>query len=245
MKTILSLAVAGLLLSTVVAAADGAAAPMQADWSGFYVGATAAAQFSSSHFALPGDTGDALQQTRSNHTSLLGGGLAGYNNQMGSIVLGVEADVMPEGSTSSVTACTVPDGCFTSAHDSFTTLNHLKDAFNARLRARLGWTVGYTLFYAAAGYSYTDTKLSLVGLCYNPVDPTVPTIYNFDRARNLSGFNLGVGVEQGLGQHWIIRAEYLFDDFGNQTYPGAAPEWNDRRISIIDNTLRVAVGYRF
>jgi opacity protein-like surface antigen len=245
MKTVFPLALAGLLFSTIGAAADSAATPMQIDWSGFYVGATAAAQFSSSHFALPGDTGDALQQTRANRVSLLGGGVAGYNDQMGSMVLGIEADISSGSGTSSVTACTVPDGCFTPAHDSFTTLNHLNDEFDGRLRARLGWVVGYTLIYGAAGYSYADTKLSLVGLCYNAADPTVPLVFNFDRARNLSGFNLGVGVEQALGQHWVIRAEYVFDDFGNETYPGAAPEWNDRRISIADSTVRAAVGYRF
>jgi opacity protein-like surface antigen len=245
MKTALSFAWPLLLLSTAAARADGVAAPMPADWNGFYVGATAAAQLSSSHFALPGDTGDALQQTRANRASVLGGGIAGYNDQIGAMVLGVEADVSSGGGTSSVTACTVPDGCFTPTHDSFTTLNHLSDAFNGRLRARLGWADGYSLFYAAAGYSYADTKLSLVGLCYNPGDPTVPLVFNFDRARNLSGFNLGVGVDQALGAHWVVRAEFVFDDYGNQTYPGAAPEWNDRRISVIDSTLRVAVGYRF
>jgi outer membrane immunogenic protein len=245
MKVAVSLALSALLLSTAAAVADVDNGPMSRDWNGFYVGATAAAQLSSTHFALPGDTGDALQQTHANRVSILGGGIAGYNDQIGAMVLGVEADIASGSGTSSVTACTVPDGCFTPAHDSFTTLNRLNDAFNGRLRARLGWAVGYSLFYAAAGYSYADTKLSLVGLCYNPADPSVPTIYNFDRARNLSGFNLGVGVEQGLGQHWVVRAEYVFDDFGNETYPGEAPEWNDRRISIVDSAVRVAVAYRF
>ena len=242
MKTAFALSM--LLLSTAAAFADDAGAPR--DWGGLYVGATAGAQFGSTHFALPGDTGDALQETRANRLSFIGGGLAGYNAQMGAIVFGVEADVTSGSGTSSVTACTVPDGCFTSAHDSFTTLNHLKEDFTGRLRARLGWAMdNNTLLYGAAGYSYADTRLSLVGLCYNPGDPTVPLVFNFDRARNLSGFNLGVGVEQALGQHWGIRAEYVFDDFGNQTYPGAAPEWNNRSISITESTLRVAVAYRF
>jgi opacity protein-like surface antigen len=164
---------------------------------------------------------------------------------MGALLLGGEVDISSTGGTSSVTACTVPDGCFTPTHDSFTTLNHLKDNFTGRLRARLGWSIGDTLFYGAVGYSYVDTKLSLVGLCYNPGDPTVPLVFNFDRARNLSGFNLGVGVEHALGEHFVVRAEYVFDDFGDRTYAGDAPEWNDRRISTIDSSLRVAVAYRF
>ena len=241
-KFALPLAAATLLLSSAAAFADN---DMTSDWGGFYAGAIADVNFGSSHFALPGDLGDVLQQTHNDHTSFAGGGLLGFNWQDGDMVYGLEGDLTSDNGTSSVTACTKIDGCFTSAHDSFTTLNHLKTSMSGRVRARIGWTSGDTLFYAAGGYSYADTKLSLVGLCYNAANPPVPLVFNFARSKTLSGYNLGVGMEKPLGDGFTIRAEYLFEDFGNTTYKGQAPEWNDRRISVRNSALRVAVAYRF
>jgi outer membrane immunogenic protein len=240
-QRVLPLAASLLLLSSAAALAD---MPAEIDWGGFYAGVTGGGEFSDTHFALPGDTGDVLLQTRANKSTLVGGGLAGYNYQMGATVLGIEGDLTTGSGTSSVTACTVPDGCFTPTHDSFTTLNHLKTDLTGQLRARLGWSSGDMLFYAAAGYSFTDTKLSLVGLCYNAGNPTVPLVFNFARSESLSGFNLGFGVERGLSEHFVARAEFVYDDFGSEIYPGQSPEWNDRRISIGKSTVRVALSYR-
>ncbi|HEY5336851.1 MAG TPA: outer membrane beta-barrel protein [Rhizomicrobium sp.] len=243
MNHILPLAAAMMFLSSA-AFADVDVPPAGNDWSGFYIGAEGGAQFDHTHFALPSDTHDDLQQTSKDRTSITGGGLFGYSFQAGNTVYGIEGDVSSGGGTSSVTACTVPDGCFVTTHDSFTTLNHLKSNWSGRLRARVGFVSGDMLFYAAAGYSYADTKLSLVGLCFNAANPTVPLVFNFARSRNLSGFNLGVGMERELGEHFVARAEYVYDDFGSTTYAGSA-EWNDRRISANDGMLRVAVAYRF
>ena len=215
------------------------------DWTGLYVGADIGAQFSHAHFALPGDKGDALKQKSDDRTAFTGGGLVGYNFLSGNTLFGLEADASSGGGTSKVTACTVPDGCFVTTHDSFTTLNHLKTDWSGRVRARIGFFADAdTLVYGAAGYSFAETKLSLIGLCYNAADPTVPLVFNFGRSKNLSGFNLGVGVERQFGDHFSGRLEYVYEDFGSNTYPGSV-EWNDRRISANDGTLRAAVLYRF
>lgn len=241
LKHILPLAAASLILSSAAAFAD---APPYGDWSGFYVGAEGGAQFGHTHFALPGDTHDALQKNSNDKTAFTGGGLFGYNFQSGNTVFGVEGDMSSGGGTSSATACTVPDGCFVTTHDSFTTLNHLKTDWSGRVRARVGFTADDMLFYAAGGYSFADSKLSLVGLCYNAATPTVPLVFNFSRSKNLSGFNLGLGIERPLGDHFVARVEYVYDDYGSTTYPGSV-EWNDRRISANNGSLRVAVAYHF
>ncbi len=241
---LLPLAAASLLLSSVVALAD-VDNTMAPDWGGFYTGAVADANFGNTHFALPNDPHDVLLQTSSSHTSVGGGGLVGFNWQTGTTVYGIEGDLTSGDGRSSVTACTAVDGCFTPAHDSFTTLNHRKTDLTGRLRARVGWVSGGTLFFAAGGYSYADTKLSLVGLCFNAANPPVPLVFNFARSKSLSGFNLGVGAERPISEHFVLRAEYVFEDFGSQTYKGDGVEWNDRSISVRNNTLRVAVAYRF
>ncbi len=233
---VLSFAAALQMLSPAAAATDGG-------WSGFYVGATGALGYGDSHFALPGDTGDVLQTATANKRSFSGGALAGYDYRIGSMVIGVEGDVTAGGNTRSVTACNGKDGCFTPLHDSFTTYNHLQSNLNERLRARVGWISNNTLFYAAAGYSRADTRLALVGDCYNAADPAVPTIYTFDRSKAISGVNAAIGAERGLGDDLFLRAEFLYEDFGAQSYAGQAPEWNGRLISLKDTQLRVAIGY--
>ena len=234
-RQMIPVAAATVLLSSTALAGE---------WSGFYVGGVASADFAHAGFALPGDASDTLLQRSSNKTSLVGGGLVGYNFQIGNTVIGAEADVMNSPGTQSVTACAVPDGCFTSAHDSFTTFNNLHTSTSERYRVRFGMIAYDTLFYGAAGYSHTTSVLALVGDCFDPADPAVPTVYNFVRAKPLSGFNLAVGAEHSIGKYLFVRGEYLYEDFGNQTWSGQAPEWNDRRISLNNSQLRLAVGLR-
>jgi outer membrane immunogenic protein len=222
-----------------------AAAPASGDWTGFYVGGTVGAAFDQTHFALPGDHSDRLLQTRDNDSGFVGGGLVGYNYQMNNMVVGVEGDITAGQRTANVTACTVPDGCFVTTHDSFTTFNRLRGGTTERARVRLGWADGPNLFYVAAGYSAQDTRLNLIGDCFNPGDPTVPLVFKFSRSKTVSGFNVGAGVEHAVDHHLIGRVEYIYDDFGGQTYRGDGTEWNDRRISISDNTLRAAIAYKF
>lgn len=225
--------------------AGAAAAQAAANWNGPYVGVLAGAQFGSAGFALPGDTADVLQSDSAAKTTFTYGGMVGFNATVGGMVLGVEGDLMDANSTRTVVACTAVDGCFTSAHDSFTTFNNLRQTLNGRVRVRAGFARGDNLFYVAGGYSVARTRLDLVGDCYDPTNPPVPIVYTYTRSRTLSGFNIGAGVEHAIGPHVRIRAEYVYDDYGNQTFAGDGAAWADRRISVHDSNLRLGVSYRF
>jgi outer membrane immunogenic protein len=217
----------------------------QGDWTGVYAGGTVGVAFGQTKFALPGDDNDRLLQDHSNDTAFSGGGLIGFNYQMNDVVVGVEGDITSGQATAKVTDCTVPDGCFVTTHDSFTTFNRLRGGTTERARVRLGWAQGPNLFYVAAGYSAEQTKLDLTGDCFNPGNPTVPLVFKFSRSKNLSGFNVGAGVEHAVDRHWIGRLEYIYDGFGDQTYRGDGMEWNDRKLSISNNTVRAAIAYKF
>jgi len=247
MTTTLRTSPRALALAAALALAGGAtqAAAADAGWSGAYAGLVAGAHRASTKFALPGDAADALQSDHASKTSGAPGAVLGFDRQADNLVLGVEAQVLGGSNRQGVTACTVPDGCWVPTHDSFTTLNRFKEGANGRLRARVGWTNGATLIYAAAGYSLAKTRLDLVGLCFNPGDPTTPLVFNFSRSKTISGFNLGAGVERRIGDHVAIRAEYVYDDFGHQLYRGDGTEWNDRKIAIHDSDIQAAVTYRF
>jgi outer membrane immunogenic protein len=233
---------AALALGLGVGQATAADAP---SWGGLYLGVTAGAQHTTTHYALPGDTADALQSDHAGKSTASFGGLVGFERQTNDIVLGLEADVMGGTNRQGVTACTVPDGCWSPAHDSFTTLNRFKEGPNGRVRVRAGIADGATLFYVAGGYSVAKTRLDLVGECFNPGDPSTPLLFNFSRSKTISGFNLGAGIERRIGERISLRAEYVYDDFGHQLYRGDGVEWNDRRIGVHNSDLRAAAIYRF
>jgi outer membrane immunogenic protein len=238
-------AVAAFSLGLMGAASAANAQDAPGDFNGGYVGLAAGLDFSHAHYSLPGDTHDDLIKPTGDSTSLTGGVIVGWNHQMGDVVVGLEADIDTGGGSQRATACTVPDGCFVTTHDSFTTFNKLNSTVSGRVRLRAGLVRGGTLFYVAGGYSAERAKLSLVGDCYNAANPTVPLVFTFDRTKQMSGFNVGVGAERTFGRHFLIRAEAIVDDYGNQTFQGAAPEWNNRSIHVTDGIARLAFSYRF
>ena len=228
-----------------LALAGAAAAQPAANWNSAYAGVLAGAQIGSAGFALPGDNADVLQNDHASKTAFSAGGVIGFNATLGGMVVGLEGDLADANKTRSVIACNVTDGCWTSAHDSFTTDNRLKETLSGHVRVRAGFAQGDNLFYVAGGYSVAKTRLDLIGDCYDPANPPVPTVYTYSRSRTVSGYNIGAGVEHAMGSHLLIRAEYLYDGYGTQTYAGDGAEWNDRRISLHDSNLRVGVSYKF
>lgn len=215
------------------------------EWSGIYAGIIGSADSVRANFSLPGDSNDKLLDNSSRKTKFVGGALIGYNYQFDNKIVGVEGDGTSAAGTQSVTACAEPSGCFTSAHDSFTTFNNLHAGTSERLRMRFGVIAHDTLFYGAAGYSRMHARLSLVGNCFDATNPTVPTVYNFDRSKSILGYNLALGVEHSISTRLFVRGEYLYEDFGSNTWRGTPPEWNDRKISLRTDQLRLAVGLRF
>ena len=235
-------AAAGL---AALALAGAASAQSNTTFNGPYAGVLVGAQFGSASFALPGDVADVLQSDHSNKTGVSAGGMIGFNTSFDGVTLGLEGDLTDSNKTRGVVACNVTDGCFTSAHDSFTTYNQLHQTLNGHVRVRAGIANGDNLFYVAGGYSVAKTRLDLIGDCYDPANPPVPTVYTYSRSKTVSGYNIGAGIEHALNPHLLIRAEYLFDDYGHQTYAGDGAEWNDRSISLHDSNVRVGVSYKF
>ena len=245
MRKLTSILAASSLLALAAGGVANAAPANTASWNGFYVGAVIGAQITGTNFALPGDTSDTLISNHDTNTGFIGGGVVGYNYQINNIVLGLEGDVIDANHSQRAVDCTVYGGCWSPAQDSFTTYNNLKEQVGGHVRVRVGIATGRTLLYAAGGYSIQGTRLDLTGDCYDPDNPAVPQLYHFSRSKTLSGFNLGAGVEQAITNHVILRAEYIYDDFGTQTYSGDGEEWNDRSLGVHSNNFRVGVSYKF
>lgn len=241
-RPICLVSVAALALISTGASAQGVQSTV---WTGPYVGVVGGFQRTSAHFSLPGDTADVLVSNHDANTKVLGGVVAGFNYEMPSgVVIGIEGDVTAGKNRLDVIACTTPDGCWTPAHDSFTTINHLTAKAAGHLRAKIGIVRDANLFYAAGGYSIRKARLDLLGECFNSGDPTTPLLFTFRRSKTMSGFNLGAGYERQIGKHVALRVEYLYDHFGHQLFRGDGAEWNDRRISVRSSTVRIGADFR-
>ena len=219
------------------------AAPPAFTWTGFYVGAHAGAMIphGSLTFVGPGMVGphgpeepDVATNPGLNKTALKAGVLAGYNYQMGSVVLGLEADLGWGDSSQTVNS--------RKPHTELNVWrgeNEFTQKMNGHIRGRVGYVWGSTLLYAAGGFAMTNGDLKLRGYCED-----APYFFSDQVKHGLRGYALGAGVEQALTSNITLRAEYLFDDFGKKAY-NAGTYWQDRSVSLQTHTIRAALSYKF
>ena len=152
----------------------------QYDWSGFYVGINGGGGWGRSHSDLTGgiDTSGGLA-----------GGTAGYNVQLGHLVLGLEADIdwSNIGGSSSARDCAL--GC------------SVENKWLATGRGRVGYALGSFLPYVTGGVAAGDVSASANG--FSGMDSTQV------------GWAAGAGVEYGITQNLSAKVEYLRTDLGH------------------------------
>lgn len=203
-------------------------------WTGFYVGANAGYGFGqgkASDIALNG-TPFPSRNGSFDTDGAIGGGQIGYNYQIGSIVLGLEADLQASG----VKGSYVDDPLAAPASASH--INGKLEYFGT-VRARAGYAVGNALFYATGGFAYGSTKASITNFI-NQASPVISS-----RA-NAMGYALGGGVEYALTRNWTVKAEYLYLDLGKKGISFAqSPVVATAKDSSTTNVVRLGVNYKF
>jgi outer membrane immunogenic protein len=132
---------------------------------------------------------------------VLGGGQAGYNYQLGNVVLGLETDIQGSGADDN-TACFL-----TCLPGSIAILDH-KLAWFGTTRGRLGWAAGPVLTYVTLGAAYgeTDSTLSVAA---------GGTANTLNIATISGGWTWGTGIEAALDGNWTAKAEYLYASMGS------------------------------
>jgi outer membrane immunogenic protein len=181
------------------------------DWSGAYIGAAVGGTWSNA-------------ENRSNSNSYDSNGVsgalyAGYNFQVDSWVLGLEADLSLAASGDSKRAA----GPITDVYFS--------PIASARLRA--GYALDSTLLYLTGGVAQGAGAVKSVSGATTKTESASHT-----------GFVVGGGVEYAMSENWTLRGEYLYYGFGEEDYTlanGAV-----QKIDFEDaQTVRVGAAWKF
>lgn len=221
----------GIALAFAVQAAPVAA--QSYDWTGFYAGVLGGwgnGSITTSDIEFEG----ALSGIPAFDTPLSGGmfgATAGYNNQVGQFVLGVEGDV----------AYSLMHGEDDTYAPSFTSEADIL-AF-ATLRARAGFAADKFLIFASGGLAAASVKATI-----HDVYPGPTTITTTDTAA-MFGWTAGLGGEVAVTDNVSIKAEYLYYDLGSaaMSVNEGAPGYDliEFNVATIGSLARIGVNVHF
>src|SRR5476651_2342596 len=164
------------------------------------------------HDALP-ISGPSFEASYLNPQGGVGGGQIGYNWQLppsalGSLVLGVEADLQGTGMRDNF-SCLI--GCLPAAAQTLN-FNQKLDWFGT-VRGRVGIATGPVLTYVTAGWAYGSVKTTYT----ETLPPGGPANTGaFTSNQNRGGWTWGSGIEASLGGNWTGKIEYLWIDLGDR-----------------------------
>jgi outer membrane immunogenic protein len=228
-------------LTTLTTAAFAAPLPNIApwNWTGFYVGANAGAIWSKDgvYDTDLGFFGSTIIPGYANVLEpggVLGGVQAGFNWQISSIVLGIEAEF----------EATDLDNRFNYAGFFGGTATHsVRLSSFGDIRGRIGAAFGQWLPYATAGVVFADLHHSLV-------DPSIP--FSLSRSSPATGWIAGVGLEYALNSHWSLKVEYLYMQFPDVSRIASGlliffPYSFKDKLTLTDSAqiARIGINYRF
>jgi outer membrane immunogenic protein len=232
-----SASLGAIMLATGAHAADLGARPVYKappappapwSWTGIYVGGTIGAV--AAHSSMADDPAAAAVYlgndiADSDTTSVIGGLEAGYNWQIGHVVLGVEGDI----SWSSVNRTVVLPGL---DPDSFS--SRLNDLWT--VRGRLGWAADRALFYATGGAAFANLN--------NQVN-SPSFLFTAAPSSTVAGWAAGAGFEYALTNHWTAKAEYLHVGFEDRTATDNAGFGYGFKFKDSLDIGRVGINYKF
>lgn len=147
-------------------------------------------------------------------SSFVAGVQAGYNYQIGRLLLGLEADygrLSLKGSRQAAGAYPVGFSFLVSAGDKFAVTSSFSTDWLITARGRIGWTFTNLLAYATAGLAVTEINSS-----HSFSDAKSPSaIGNWNASERAYGTALGGGLEWAFKPNWTVKAEYLYLKFSS------------------------------
>ncbi|MGB3899824.1 MAG: outer membrane protein [Mesorhizobium sp.] len=140
---------------------------------------------------------------------------AGYNHQIDNWVLGIEADVR-------LSAADVPEDPAYITYDS---------RWAASLRGRLGFAADQFMPFVTGGLAVASFRGDHAD---DGTDLATSTV---------AGYVVGAGVDWAATQNIIVRAEYLFSNYGTNGFEFSGNDVHD--VNMRTHDLRVGVAYKF
>jgi outer membrane immunogenic protein len=165
------------------------------------------------------------------------GAQAGYNYQIGSIVVGVEGDIDWLGGSKkkswSWTGNYDPDVYADGPDLKLTATAKGELNWLGTLRGRVGFAADHFLIYATGGLAFGNVSgsASITGQCYG-IDGCVQYTgkdlkdgqYNTfaslagSKSGTRVGWTLGAGAEYAITNNWTVKAEWLYYDLGSNNF---------------------------
>jgi outer membrane immunogenic protein len=148
------------------------------------------------------------------------GGTVGHNWQMGSWVMGIEADAAWSDLKYSQSAFGV------TVADKIQSLGSVT--------GRIGYLPAQSLMlYFKGGYAWADNQVSAAGFGLT-----------FAETRFHSGWTVGAGLEYMFVPNWSAKVEYMFADYSNGTYVAAFVP-GGIGLGATVNTVKAGINYHF
>ncbi|MBO0741291.1 MAG: porin family protein, partial [Hyphomicrobiaceae bacterium] len=221
--------------------------PEVMSWTGFYVGGNLGITYTATsfdHLATPlsactlitGSVADCGTTGSLNSNSLIGGIQAGFNQQFGSFIWGIEGDITWRGPGAGKATFVPAFGVVQDFAES--------NDWLATLRPRVGFAYYRAFIYATGGVAWGSVSHRLSFRDPLNVFPTLVT----QESRTRVGWTTGVGVEYALTTRWTFRGEYLFVDLGevNVATVASGGWWaTNTTLAEQQHLLRAALNYRF
>ena len=232
--TLTSLAI-GIFAHGAVAIAFAEPATPLADWGGFYAGVHAGWGWADPDYAIEEDS-DFWWPSQFESYSIdadgpIAGLQAGFNWQIDSLLLGLEADLSWGGIDGGFNAVDLPNTNYFFNADS--EIDYL-----ASIRARAGLTWDQVLFYATGGIAFTsmDTKI---------ISDWNGNIENYNNSTSHTGWVAGGGVEVKVTNNVTGRLEFLHYEFGEDDFSVDRGYVLEGDVDLDVNVVRAGVNVLF
>ena len=198
-------------------------------WTGFYLGGELGWIQTNTNYttgALLLGVPFVFSPSTSNKNGLSYGALAGYNYQVGQLVLGVEGDFA--GWTVGTIRYTAITGDFLTAHSKW----------GGSIRGRLGYAADRALFYVTGGAAFVSNETSI---------PTTGITIGGDGTR--LGWTVGGGIDYAFTNNWFTGIEYRYSQYETRTFTYPIPILNLGLVGfkqeLSTNQVTARVGYKF
>ncbi|MEZ8603658.1 outer membrane protein [Vibrio splendidus] len=223
-KGLLSLVVAGSLVSSEVLATDKEAIPQV--WEGFYTGvalgvannkasSTSALDYSGGYFFDSGSSSDSgqinpLLQKDLDGTDFTGSLILGFDFRENNLIYGIEADfTLSQFSETNSVKSVVYDTAPTHTFDMNQTI---ETDYQISLRPKIGYVTDQFQVYLSVGPSIAKFKTN------NSYEDSLRAGYTeYSDNETVIGISTSIGAAYMLSDNWAVRGDYVYSNFSDIT----------------------------